>query len=48
MTICPGRVNTKMIKDMGKWERMGVSNPSTRNLIDREKVANKIYDMLFN
>jgi short-subunit dehydrogenase len=47
MTICPGRVNTKMIKDMGKWERRG-STPSTRNLIEREKVANKIYDMLFN
>jgi hypothetical protein len=45
----PGRVNTKMINDIGKWEKeWGIIHPSTRNLIEREEVANKIYDMLFN
>ena len=44
MAICPGRVDTKMIKDIVK---VGY-NASNRNLIKPEEVANKIYDMIFN
>ena len=44
MAICPGRVDTKMIKDIVK---VGY-NASDRNLIKPEEVANKIYDMIFN
>ena len=44
MAICPGGVDTKMIKDIVK---VGY-NASNRNLIKPEEVANKIYDMIFN
>jgi 3-oxoacyl-[acyl-carrier protein] reductase len=44
MAICPGRVDTKMIKDIVK---VGY-NTSNRNLMKPEEVANKIYDMIFN
>ena len=44
MAICPGGVDTKMIKDIVK---VGY-NASNRNLITPEEVANKIYDMIFN
>ena len=44
MAICPGRVDTKMIKDIVK---VGY-NASNRNLMKPEEVANKIYDMIFN
>jgi 3-oxoacyl-[acyl-carrier protein] reductase len=44
MAICPGRVDTKMIKDIVK----AGYNASNRNLIKPEEVANKIYDMIFN
>ena len=44
MAICPGGVDTKMIKDIVK---VGY-NASDRNLIKPEEVANKIYDMIFN
>ena len=40
----PGRVDTKMIKDIVK---VGY-NASNRNLMKPEEVANKIYDMIFN
>jgi len=44
MTICPGRVDTKMIEDI-------VHNGytlSNRKLMKPEQVANKIYDMISN
>jgi 3-oxoacyl-[acyl-carrier protein] reductase len=44
MAICPGGVDTKMIEDIVK----SGYNPSTRNLMKPEKVAKKIYDMIFN
>jgi NAD(P)-dependent dehydrogenase (short-subunit alcohol dehydrogenase family) len=44
MAICPGGVDTKMIKDIVK---VGY-NASNRNLMKPEEVANKIYDMIFN
>ena len=44
MAICPGGVETKMIKDIVK---VGYNAPN-RNLIKPEEVANKIYDMIFN
>ena len=44
MAICPGGVDTKMIKDIFK---VGY-NASNRNLMKPEEVANKIYDMIFN
>jgi 3-oxoacyl-[acyl-carrier protein] reductase len=44
MAICPGGVDTKMIKDIVK---VGY-NASDRNLIKPEEVANKIHDMIFN
>lgn len=44
MAICPGGVDTKMIKDIVK---VGY-NASNRNWIKPEEVANKIYDMIFN
>ncbi len=44
MAICPGRVDTKMIKDIVKKGY----NPSNRNLINPEEVAKKIYNMIFN
>jgi 3-oxoacyl-[acyl-carrier protein] reductase len=44
MAICPGGVDTKMIKDIFKVRY----NASNRNLMKPEEVANKIYDMIFN
>jgi 3-oxoacyl-[acyl-carrier protein] reductase len=44
MAICPGGVDTKMIKAIFK---VGY-NASNRNLMKPEEVANKIYDMIFN
>ena len=44
MAICPGGVDTQMIKDIFK---VGY-NASNRNLMKPEEVANKIYDMIFN
>jgi 3-oxoacyl-[acyl-carrier protein] reductase len=44
MTICPGRVDTKMIEDI-------IDNGytlSNRKLMKPEQVANKIYDMISN
>jgi 3-oxoacyl-[acyl-carrier protein] reductase len=44
MAICPGGVDTDMIKDIVK-EGYNLSN---RNLMKPEQVAKKIYDMIFN
>ncbi len=44
MTICPGGVDTDMIKDIVKEGY----NPSSRNLMKPEDVAKKIYDMISN
>jgi 3-oxoacyl-[acyl-carrier protein] reductase len=44
MAICPGRVDTDMIKDIVN-EGYNLSN---RNLMKPEEVAKKIYDMIFN
>jgi 3-oxoacyl-[acyl-carrier protein] reductase len=44
MAICPGGVDTKMIEDIVK----SGYNLSNRNLMKPEKVAKKIYDMIFN
>ena len=44
MAICPGGVDTDMIKDIVKEGY----NPSSRNLMKPEDVAKKIYDMISN
>jgi 3-oxoacyl-[acyl-carrier protein] reductase len=44
MTICPGRVDTKMMEDIIKEG----FNKSNANLMEPEEVAKKIYDMIFN
>ena len=44
MAICPGGVDTDMMKDIAK----GGYNLSNRNLMKPEKVARKIYDMISN
>lgn len=44
MAICPGGVDTKMIKDIVN-EGFNISN---MKLMKSEKVAKKIYDMIFN
>jgi 3-oxoacyl-[acyl-carrier protein] reductase len=44
MAICPGGVDTDMIKDIVNEEY----NLSNRNLMKPEEVAKKIYDMIFN
>ncbi len=44
MTICPGGVDTDMIKDIVN-EGYNLSN---KNLMKPQQVAKKIYDMIFN
>jgi 3-oxoacyl-[acyl-carrier protein] reductase len=44
MAICPGGVDTDMIKDIVK----DGYNPSSKNLMKPEDVAKKIYDMISN
>ncbi|HEX6645754.1 MAG TPA: SDR family oxidoreductase, partial [Nitrososphaeraceae archaeon] len=44
MAICPGGVDTDMIKDIVK-EGYNLSN---KDLMKPEEVAKKIYDMIFN
>jgi 3-oxoacyl-[acyl-carrier protein] reductase len=44
MAICPGGVDTKMIKDIVNEGY----NLSTKNLMKPQQVAKKIYDMIFN
>ena len=44
MTICPGRVDTKMMEDIIKEG----FNKSNADLMEPEEVAKKIYDMIFN
>jgi 3-oxoacyl-[acyl-carrier protein] reductase len=44
MAICPGGVDTKMIKDIVKAGYI----PSNKDLMKAQEVAKKIYDMVFN
>jgi 3-oxoacyl-[acyl-carrier protein] reductase len=44
MAICPGGVDTDMIKDIVKEGY----NPSNKNLMKPEDIAKKIYDMIYN
>jgi 3-oxoacyl-[acyl-carrier protein] reductase len=44
MAICPGGVDTNMIKDIVKAGYI----PSNKDLMKPDKVAKKIYDMIFN
>ena len=44
MAICPGGVDTKMIKDIVKAGYI----PSNKDLMKAQEVAKKIYDMIFN
>ena len=44
MEICPGGVDTKMIKDIVK----AGYTPCNKDLMKPEEVAKKIYDMIFN
>jgi 3-oxoacyl-[acyl-carrier protein] reductase len=44
IAICPGGVDTKMIKDIVKAGYI----PSNKDLMKAQEVAKKIYDMIFN